>query len=306
MSTGEGRPAPALPARKVLSKCGFILIVLVPVGLHFLCFEVIPLLFSLVVSFLQWPLGGAPRFAGLANWKHLFRDALVGRSLVVTFKFALYYLLPSMAAGLLLALLVNLRLRGTAFFKSLYFLPVVTSIVILAGIWKWLFLGDEGGMVNFLLLHLFGMPARQFLSREESALVVTVLLSVYKAAGYLMVYFFAGLKGIPEEVYEAARIDGAGGWRTFRSITLPLLRPTVLYVLIVSTIDVLQVFESSYVLTAGGPNYATTTIVYLIYTTAFTTMNLGYASSIAYILFGIILLVTLVQYRVLNRDVTYG
>jgi multiple sugar transport system permease protein len=291
---------------KALRKNAFLLVVLVPVGLHFLCFELIPLGFSLVVSFLNWPLGGAPRFAGLANWSHLFGDALVGRSLLVTLKFAAYYLLPSLGAGLILALLINLGLRGTSFFKSLYFLPVVTSIVILAGIWKWLFLGDDSGMVNFLLTHVLGMKRQQFFSREESALIVTVLLSVYKAAGYLMVYFYAGLQGIPEELYEAARIDGAGGWRTFRSITLPLLRPTILYVLIISTIDVLQVFESSYVLTAGGPNYATTTIVYLIYTTAFSQMNLGYASSIAYILFGIILLITLVQYKVLNKDVTYG
>jgi multiple sugar transport system permease protein len=149
------------------------------------------------------------------------------------------------------------------------------------------------------------VKALQFFSREEPALIVTVLLSVYKAAGYLMVYFYAGLRGIPEEVYEAARIDGAGGWKAFWSITLPLLRPTVLYVVIVSTIDVLQVFESSYVLTGGGPNYATTTIVFLIYRTAFTSMDLGYASSIAYILFAIILLITLVQYRVLHREVTY-
>jgi multiple sugar transport system permease protein len=284
----------------------FVLVVLVPIGIHFLVFEIAPLLFSLVVSFLHWPLGGSPRSAGMANWANLLKDALVAKSLLVTIKFTAYYLLPAMAAGLILALLVSTNVRGTQFFKSLYFLPVVTSIIILAGVWKWLFLGDQSGMVNFLLTRVLRIPSLQFFSREEPALIVTVLLSVYKAAGYLMVYFLAGLNGIPEEIYEAARIDGAGGWPAFWRITLPLLRPTILYVLIVSTIDVLQVFESSYVLTAGGPNYATTTIVFLIYRTAFANMNLGYASSIAYILFAVILLVTLVQYRVLNREVDYA
>jgi len=292
--------------RRALRQNFFILVVLLPVGLHFLVFEVAPLLFSFIVSFLRWPLGGIPRFAGIANWSALFRDDLVGKSLLVTLKFAAYYLLPSMAAGLLLALLVSVRMMGTQFFKSLYFLPVVTSIIILAGVWKWLFLGDKSGMVNFLLTRLLGVGDQQFFSREESALVVTVLLSIYKAAGYLMVYFYAGLNAIPGELYEAAKIDGAAGWHAFWRITLPLLRPTILYVLIISTVDVLQVFESSYVLTAGGPHYATTTIVYLIYRTAFANMNLGYASSIAYILFAVILLITLVQYKVLKRDVSYG
>jgi multiple sugar transport system permease protein len=291
---------------KALGSNVFLLVVLVPLGLHFLVFEIAPLLFSLVVSFLHWPLGGSPRSAGMANWTNLFKDILVAKSLLVTIKFAAYYLLPAMCAGLILALLVGTNLRGTRFFKSLYFLPVVTSIIILAGVWKWLFLGDQSGMVNFLLTRVPGIPSLQFFSREEPALIVTVLLSIYKAAGYLMVYFLAGLNGIPEEIYEAARIDGAGGWPAFWKITLPLLRPTILYVLIVSTIDVLQVFESSFVLTAGGPNYATTTIVFLIYRTAFANMNLGYASSIAYILFAVILFVTLVQYRILNREVDYA
>ncbi len=289
---------------KALRRNSFILIVLIPVSIHFLIFELFPLIFSLYVSFFDWPLGAEPRYIGLKNWMDLFSDPLVGKSLIVTFKFALYYVLPTMVIGLMLAILINTRLKFIGIFKSIYFVPAVTSIVILASVWKWFFVGDSGGIVNYVL-GIFGIENLRFFSDENLALLITALLSIFKGCGYLMIYFYAGLKGLPETVFEAARIDGASGWRILWKITLPLLQSTILYIVIVSTIDVLQVFESSYILTAGGPNYATSTIVYQIYRTAFVNMNMGYASSMAYILFVMILIITLIQYKVLNKDVSY-
>ncbi|MEN6316281.1 MAG: sugar ABC transporter permease [Clostridiaceae bacterium] len=290
---------------KAVKKNAFILVVLIPVLIHFLIFEIFPLGFSLFVSFFDWPLGGNLRFVGLQNWSNLFHDSLIGKSLLVTLNFALYYILPTIVLGLALALLINNKFKGMNLFKSIYFFPSITSIVILAGIWKWLFTGEPGGIVNTLLMNAFGVPCQQFLSGELPALLVTVLLSIYKVSGYIMIYFYAGLKGIPATLYESAKIDGSNWRQTFFHITLPQLRPIFLYVVIISTIDILQIFESPYILTKGGPNYATNTIVYQIYKTAFIDMNLGYACSIAYVLFSIILLITLLQYKVLDKDVSY-
>ena len=291
---------------KAIRKNSFILIVLIPILIHFLIFEIFPLGFSFYISLFNWSLVGNHEFVGLRNWIDLFQDPLVGKSLLVTFKFAVYYILPSMIIGMTLALLINTKLKFVNFFKELYFLPVVTSIIILASVWKWIFVGDKGGIVNFLLETLFGTKNQKFFSDENMALFITALLSIYKACGSLMIYFYAGLKGLPSSVFEAAKIDGANSWKALTKITLPLLRPTILYIVIISTIDVLQTFESSFILTGGGPNYATTTIVYHIYKTAFVNMDMGYASSMAYILFIIILIISLIQYKVLNKDVSYG
>jgi len=290
--------------KKEWRKNALVYIVMIPVLVHFLIFQALPLIGSFLLSFMNWPIIGEPEFVGLKNWERLISDDLAWRSLWNTTLFTLYYVVPTMAMGLILALLVHQKLHGAGFFKGIFFLPVVTSFVVIAGIWAWLFKGSEDGIVNYIL-GWFGIPPQVYFSDERLALIVLAMLSVFKVSGGMMIYYLAGLKGIPDHLYEAAAIDGATGWRRFWYITFPLLKPTHFYVAVVTTIGSFQVFDSAFLLTDGGPNYATTTIVYYMYQTGFQFLQLGYASVLAYLLFMIILSVSLIQRKFLGREISF-
>lgn len=278
----------------------------VPAVIHFFIFFIIPVIFSFVITFLKWPIIGEPSFVGLRNWKRFLGDTVAHKSIINTFKFSLYYILPTMALGLLFATLIHsVKRNGVAtFFKGIFFLPVVTSFVVISGIWEWMFKGDGVGLVNQFLA-LFGKKEQLFLSSSKQALKVLAGLSIYKVVGNTMIYYYAGLQGIPDDVYEAAEIDGAGKFRQFFSITMPLLLPIHFYVAITTTIGSFQIFDSAHLLTSGGPNYATSTIVYHLYQQGFVANNFGYASVLAYILFFFILIITLIQRKYLGGEVNY-
>ena len=208
-----------------------------------------------------------------------------------------------MALGLILALIINSGIKFSKFFKGIFFLPVVTSFVIVAGLWGWLFKGTETGMVNYLL-GLFGFDTQLFLSDSSQALMVLAGLSVFKVAGSTMIYYFAGLQSIPKELYEAARIDGASKSKIFWKITFPLLLPIHFYVAIITTIGSFQVFDSTFLLTGGGPNYSTTTIVFYLYQEGFAGLNFSYAAVLSYVLFFIILIISLIQRKYLGKEST--
>lgn len=271
---------------------------------HFMIFKAIPFVSSFVLSFFKFKFNGNSRFVGLENWMAMFKDELMWRSLWNTTLFTLYYVFPTMVLGLILALLINSKVRGTKLFRVIYFLPVVTSFVVVAGIWKWIFISQDNGVAN-TFLKLFHIPPQKFLDDVHLALPVLAALSVFKVAGTVMIYYFGGLKQIPESLYEAASIDGATGLRAFFSITLPMLKPTTLYVAIITTIGSFQVFDSAYLLTGGGPNYATNTIVFYIYQKAFVNMDFGYASALSIVLFLIILVISGLQKRLIGEDVSY-
>ncbi len=271
-------------------------IVLVPVMAHFLIFQIIPFVISFFLTFFDYKIVGPSKFVGLKHWIYFFKDPIALRSLWNTVLFSAFYILPTLALGLILALIINSNIKGAKYLKLVFFLPVVTSFVIIAGVWAWIFTGTEVGIVNYVL-SFFGISPQLFLSSSKQALPVLAGLSVFKVCGNTMIYYYAGLKSIDKQVYEAAKIDGASPFRTFWSITFPILKPIHFYVLITTTIGSFQIFDSAYLLTSGGPNLSTTTLVYYLYQQGFTSLNLSYAAVISYILFAIILLISLIQRR---------
>jgi multiple sugar transport system permease protein len=206
-----------------------------------------------------------------------------------------------MLIGLGLALLLNQPLRGRAILRTMYFLPVVTPFVVVAIIWKWLYNGDFG-LFNYYLLktHLIHDPLL-WLSDKNLAMPAVILMTVWTSVGFSMVVYLAGLQAIPEELYEAARVDGAGGWARFRHITLPMLAPTSVFLGVMGIIGSFQVFTQIFVMTSGGPVDRTTTMVYYIYEAAFKFYEMGYASTLAFGLFALLFVFTLLQLRLYRK-----
>lgn len=287
--------------RDEIRKNGIVYIVLAPVLIHFLIFQVIPFVYSFVLTFLNYRIIGTSEFVGLRNWKQLFDDPIALKSIWNTVLFSFYYIVPTMALGLILALVIKSGIRFTKIFKGIFFLPVVTSFVVVAGIWEWLFSGTEAGFINYLLSFI-GVDAQLFLSDSSQALIVLAGLSIFKVSGSTMIYYFAGLQSIPKDMYEAAKIDGASPLKSFWLITFPLLKPIHFYVLIITTIGSFQIFDSAFLLTNGGPNFSTSTIVFYLYQIGFTNLNFSYAAVLSYVLFAIILIISLIQRKYFGKD----
>ncbi|CAN7191207.1 carbohydrate ABC transporter permease [Rossellomorea sp. LjRoot5] len=279
-------------------------IFLIPTLIHFLIFQIFPFAFSFVLTFLDWKIIGDPEFVGMKNWMRFLEDKLAWKAIWNTVLFSVYYIVPTMALGLILALIINSGVWMKGIFKGIFFLPVVTSFVIIAGIWGWLFRGTESGMVNYLLSFI-GIDTQLFLSDSSQALIVLAGLSIFKVAGSTMIYYFAGLQSIDKQLYESAKIDGATPFRMFWSVTFPLLKPIHFYVAIITTIGSFQIFDSTFLLTGGGPNYATTTIVFYLYQQGFGGLNLSYAAVLSYVLFFIILVISLIQRKYMGQDTKY-
>lgn len=279
-------------------------VVLIPVLGHFAIFTAYPLISSFVLTFYNWSPLGPSKYVGLQNWVNVFTNPVFIRSLVNTTYFTLMYVVPTMVLGLILALLVNTHTRVSNLFRTLYFVPVVTSFVVMASIWAWVFNANPDSIGNSLM-KVVGASPQLFLSGPHEALPVLAGLSVAKVAGAVMIYYYAGLRAIPQQTYEAARLDGAGWWDQLTAVTLPLLKPTTFYVAVITTIGSIQVFDSTFLLTQGGPAYATTTLVYQIYETAFNALQMGYASAMAYVLFAIVLAIALLQRRFFGQAVSY-
>ncbi len=282
---------------------------LLPNILGFVVFTAGPVLASLGISLLDWNLLGSPRWVGLDNYTALIRDSEFWDSLRAT----LYYTLGSVPLGiipaLLLALALNQKIRGLAFYRTVYFIPVVSSTVAVALLWRWIY-NPNFGILNFLLNNLFGflrLPFRapDWLQSTTWAMPAIILMSAWKGLGYNMVLYLAGLQGISRTFYEAAEIDGATNWQKFWFITLPLLTPTTFFVTIISIIGSFQVFEQAYIMTAGGPARSTVTTVYYIYANGFQRYKMGYASAVAWVLFALILTVTLIQWKYQEKWVFY-
>jgi multiple sugar transport system permease protein len=268
-----------------------------------LVFVLGPVIAGLLLSFTQWDILSSPRWIGIGNYKELLHDTLFWTCLKNTAYYVLLTVPAGMVVSLLLAILVNVPLRGVNFFRSTYFLPVVTSTVAISIVWKWLY-NPEFGILNFIL-NLIGLPSKQWLSDPKLAMPCIAIMSIWHGMGYDMVIFLAGLKGIPTQLYEAAKIDGASRTQMFLWITLPLLTPTLFFVLVMSVISSFQVFGEIYVMTNGGPGNATLTYNYFLYQNAFLWFKMGYAASLGYVLFLIIFLLTLMQVKFLGGRVSY-
>jgi multiple sugar transport system permease protein len=275
---------------------------LAPGLIVFSVFTVGALIFAFYLTFHEWnAIQPYKPYVGLDNYNAMLHDKDFARSIVNT----LYYTGGSvplqMLTGLAVALLLNQAIRWRGVFRTLYYLPVVTPLVAASILWKWLYNGDYG-LFNFYLLktHLIDSPLL-WLSDRNLAMPAVILMSVWMSTGFSMVVYLAGLQAVPDELYEAAKIDGAGPIARLRYVTIPMLRPTTLFLLVMGIIGSFQVFTQIFVMTNGGPVDRTTTMVFFIYQAAFKFYDFGYASTLAFGLFAMLFVVTLVQLRLYRK-----
>ncbi len=284
----------------------FCYIGLLPAILLYVIFRIIPIVDTFRLSFYSWSvLGVGNKFIGLENYFKLFQDKLFINALVNTTLFAILVVFFSVIISLALAIMLNNKKmeRFSPIYELIYFLPVVTPMVPVAVMWKWIY-DPQYGLLNYFL-SLFGISPKAWLVYPDLALYAIVIMSVWKIVGYYMMIFLVGLKNISKEYYEAALIDGAVGWQVFRYITLPLLRPIVLYVLVVATIQAFNVFTQVYVMTSdvqGAPGRLVRVLVYDIYENGFRYFKMGYASAEAVILLLIVLVLTVFEFRVMGKE----
>ena len=282
---------------------GAVVFFLAPSLVPLLLFTVGPMVASAGLSLLSWNLLRPPVFVGLDNYERLLGDANFRNAVVHTLGYVAGYLPLVLVGGMLIALALNQRLRGLALIRTAYFLPVVTSWVVVALMWRWL-LDPRAGIVNFAL-GLVGLDGPGWYTDPAWAMPSVIIASAWKDLGFVMVILLAGLQSIPEEYYEAASVDGAGRWSRFRNITLPLLTPSLFFVLVISLINNLQVFDQVWVMTKGGPAGATSVVVEQIVTNAFSYGQMGYAAAMSMLFFVVLLVITIVQFRLQRRWVTY-
>ena len=279
---------------------------LAPTLILFGIFTVAAVIYAFYLSFHEWNiLEPAKPYVGLDNYARLLSDERFRGSIFNTLYYTAVSVPLTMGIGLGIALLLNAQIRARGFFRTLFYLPVVTPLVIAAIIWKWLYAGDYG-LLNYYLIQLriIDEPLL-WLSDPNLAMPAVIITSVWKSVGFAMVVYLAGLQSIPEDYYDAAKIDGAVGWQRLKDITIPLLNSTTLFLAIVSVLGALQVFTEIFIMTNGGPLRRTTTMVYHIYQTAFVHFDMGYASAMAFGMFAMMFAFTLVQLRVMRGEVEY-
>jgi multiple sugar transport system permease protein len=290
---GSSRPHKRLTESEAF--CGWLFIT--PALIGFTVFYLLPTIRAFYIGLTNWNLLRAPKFLGLDNYLRLLGDQKFWGSIWVTVLYVLYNIPVQTVLGLLIAVLLK-RLTGSVAMRSIMLAPFLISNVIAAMIWFWM-LDPILGFLNFLLQGV-GLGSHAFFSDENLALPTIAAINIWRHMGYAALLFYTGLQSIPEHLYEAARIEGASQWEMFTAITLPLLRPTVVFVLVTSVIGSFQIFDTIAVTTQGGPGTATRTIVWYIYQEAFSSMRMGYASAMSTVLFLGLVLVTLVQMRVLR------
>ena len=299
---------------------------LLPAALIIFVFRFLPMLYAFRVSFYRWGMAGAERFLGFGNYLAIIKDANFWQAFGNTIYFSIGVVPTSLFFSLFIALLLHRKIRGMRFFRTIYFLPVVTSIIAVSMVWKWIY-HPQIGLAN-TVLQIAGIKGLNWLSEWRGifqmvfenlhlrfplkgpslALSSLIIVSVWKGLGYNVVLFLGGLENIPRQYYEAARVDGASRWQVFRHVTWPLLSPTTFYVLVITTIISFQMFAYVWMMTgppAGGPLGTTNVLVYYLYDYAFNFSRYGYGTAAAFILFIIILMLTLIQRKYVERKVFY-
>lgn len=290
--------------KKILSKLSdnkaFMgLVFILPAIIGIFIFIIIPVVFSFGLSFVKWDLLNKPQFVGLENYWNLITQPLFWKILLNTIVYSLSTSIFGVIIPLLLACILNSKIRGSEFFKTAYFLPFITPMIVIAIVWQWIF-DPNIGILNYILkLHI------NWLYDTHFAMPALIIVSVWKLIGYNMVIFLSGLTTINQSLFEAAKIDGAGFFKTFRYVTIPLLSPTIFFVVLITCISSFQVFDLIYMMTQGGPLDSTNVLVYSVYKNAFEYFQIGKASAIAYVLFAIILILTSIQWK-LRKKLVYN
>jgi multiple sugar transport system permease protein len=276
------------------------LLFVAPMLVLFLVFRVVPVVGAFLLSLTDYRLSGQWSFIALDNYKRLFSDSLFHETLLVTLTYTVIFVPLTVLLSLGTAVLLHQVIWKRGFFRGVFFLPYVTSIVLAAVIWKWIY-DVQDGLLNSVL-GIVGVGPIDFLGQSGSVLPSIAVTSAWKGFGYSMLILLAGLQAVPKSYLEAAMIDGASTWQRFRYVTLPQLRPILFFVLVIETIGAFQVFDAVYVMTGGGPVHSSYSLVYFLYDSAFKYFDFGYASAIGLVLFVIVLIVSLVQRRLVGRD----
>lgn len=262
-------------------------------------FIIIPVFFSFGLSFMDWDLINKAHFVGFKNYQEILTQPLFCKILMNTFVYAISTSIFAVIIPLILACVLNSKIKGSEFFKTVYFLPFITPMIVIAIVWQYIFDPNIGILNYFLKLHV------NWLYDTNFAMVAIIIVSVWKLIGYNMIIFLAGLSSLNQSLFEAARIDGANSFRTFRYITVPLLSPTIFFVVVITCISSFQVFDLIYMMTQGGPQDSTNVLVYAVYKNAFEYFRIGQSSAMAYVLFIIILSLTMIQWK-LRKKLVYN
>ena len=261
----------------------------------FICFSALPMLASLIISFTEWDMLSKPEWVGFENYKTLFfEDPLALHSLNITILFTIVSIPLNIVFGLALAMLLNTSIRGLAIFRTIYYLPAILSGVAVALMWRWIF-STEFGLLN-ALLSMIGIEGPAWLTDRIWVLPSFVIMRLWSVGGGMIIYL-AGLQSIPTNLYEAANIDGANWWHRTRFITLPMLSPTIFFQLIVGFIFSMQIFTEAFIMTNGGPADASLFYLLYLYRQAFQYFDMGYASALAWVLFVVILVLTIILFK---------
>ncbi len=274
-------------------------IFILPALLGTIVFIIIPVFCSFGLSFAKWDLLNPIEFVGFQNYKEIFNEPVFFKILINTIVFAVSTSLFGVIIPLILAAILNAKIRGSEFFKTAYFLPFITPMIVIGIVWEWIFDPNIGILNNVIHLHI------NWLYDTNFAMPALIIVSVWKLIGYNMIIFLSALSGISQSLFEAAKIDGAGVIDTFKNVTVPMLSPTIFFVIIITAISSFQVFDLIYLMTQGGPLDSTNVLVYAIYKNAFEYFNIGKASAIAYVLFLIILVLTLFQWK-FRKKIVYN
>ncbi|MER3436248.1 MAG: sugar ABC transporter permease [Chloroflexota bacterium] len=270
----------------------------------FCVFMAYPVFYGLYISFFDYKIVQPARWVGLANYRQFFHDPLMPRLVWQTTYYVAGSLIPLIVLSLLCAVMLNAIARGAYLWRAIYFLPLVTSPVAAAAVWKWLYAKDQG-LLNFFLTKA-GIERVDWLYNTRWAMPAVILMTIWRLLPFNTILYLAGLQEIPSHLYDAAAVDGASRWRQFRDITIPLITPTTFFVLLITMFGLLfGSFDILQVMTQGGPVQSTNTFIYYIYQTGFMYFRLGYASAQAYILFVIVFLLTVVNWRLQRRWVHY-
>lgn len=274
-----------------------------PAIIFFVIFAYYPMINAARLSLHDWNLVSAPIYVGTANYESLFNDPRFLRALTNTIRFVGSYAVPMWIIALSLAIIFTQDFRGRGIFRTLYFVPIILSETVISIVWRLLY--HPRGAINGLLAPFTGGQSIPWLTSGDYAMLALVIVAIWRVFGYYMIIFIAGLQNIPQEYYDAARVDGGTRWQVFRFITMPLLRPTTAFVVIVTLLNGFQAFVYQYLITRGGPNDATNVIGYLIYQEGFTNLNMGRAAAISMILLAILVTLTFIQLYLLRHREAY-
>lgn len=285
----------------------FTYLIISPVFISYIIFFFYPIGFAFVTSFTRFDAFTIEPLPNILDNYHraIIRDQMARKSLINVIKYVILTLGAGQTFALILALSLNSLKKGVGFFRTLYYFPMITSVVTVATIFRWLFGSDPSAPINAVLKALFGLESTRWLWEASLVIPIISLIAIWCGLGFNTIIWMAGLKAIPPEYYEVARIDGASSWRQFWSITLPLLRPVMLFQLVMGFIGGMKEFGLPYVMTQGGPAGASLTPVLLVYQNGFENLQMGYASALAFLLAFLLIIASLIQFKIYGKSEAY-